>query len=342
MTMNDNPIPALEQAHATLQNRTASAGELKAAAEQARSAVRTIDEAIAAAPQREDQVLARMTPPPAPYLPGRSIAQTRSALEVIAGEDRTRVLDRKIAARLAADLDALAREAEAVEKARDEKRKPFVDQTRRARDYAQRVAEAAKLFKQVVTQFSADIVIADLGKSAWSRAPRPQGSHVGYDISFDDIVPRIIATQEALSSVRLPGFSKHDFSALERYRYEDTDSEYFGAVIAQSLQELRDLIRNHDERRIVLSDEGVARAVQRAQTALVSEYNRTCGAIRELLGLDAKITATDCAARYPDGALIFDPAMFPEHWHLGMMSRTINGHPRIALPPIGGLARAAE
>jgi hypothetical protein len=340
--MSDNPIAALEQAHAALQNRTASATELKAAAEAARAAVRAIDEAIAAAPRREEQVLARMTPPPESYLPGRSIAQTREALEAMAGEDLTRALDRKIAARLAADLDALALKAEAAETARDEKRKPFLDQTRRARDYAQRVAEAPKLFKQVVSQFSADIVIANLGKSAWSRTPRPQGSHVGYDISFDDIVPRIIATQEALSSVRLPGFSKHDFSALERYRYEDTDSEYFGAVIAQSLQELRDLIRNHDERRIVLSDEGAARAVQRAQTALVSEYNRTCGAIRELLALDAKITATDCAARYPDGALIFDPAMFPKHWQIGVMNKTINGYPRIALPAIDGLALAAE
>jgi hypothetical protein len=342
MTMNDNPIPALEQAFSALQSRTASSSEFRAAADQARSAMRAIDEAMAAAPRREDQVLARMTPPPESYLRGRSIAQTREALEAMAGEDLTRALDRKIAARLAADLDALARGAEAAETVRDEKRKPFLDQTRRARDYAQRVAEAPKLFKQVVSQFSADIVIANLGKSAWSRTPRPQGSHVGYDISFDDIVPRIIATQEALSSVRLPGFSKHDFSALERYRYEDTDSEYFGAVIAQSLKELRDLIRNHDERRIVLSDEGVARAVQRAQAVLVTEYNRTCGAIRELLALDAKITATDCAARYPDGAPIFDPAMFPEDWHLGMMSKSINGYPRVALPSLDGLARAAE
>lgn len=339
--MND-PIAALEQAHAALQNRTASAAQFKAAAAQARAAVSAIDETIAAAPQREDQVLARMTPPPVAYLPGKSIAQTREALEAMAGEDLTRALDRKIAARLAADLDALALKAEAAETARDEKRKPFLDQTRRARDYAQRVAEAPKLFKQVVSQFSADIVIANLGKSAWSRAPRPQGRSVGYYIGFDDVVPRIIVTQEAMSSVRLPGFSKHDFSALERYRYEDTDSEYFGAVIAQSLQELRELIRNHDERRIVLSDEGVARAVQRAQTVLVSEYGRTCGAIRELLALDAKITPTDCAARYPDGAPIFDPKMFPENWHLGLMSKSINGYARIALPPIDGLALAAE
>jgi hypothetical protein len=79
----------LEQAHATLQNRTASTGELKAAAEAARSAVSAIDEAMAAASQREDQVLARMTPPPESYLRGRSIAQTREAPEAMAGVRRS-------------------------------------------------------------------------------------------------------------------------------------------------------------------------------------------------------------------------------------------------------------
>jgi hypothetical protein len=175
MNPNTDFAAMLERAYAALQNRTASAGELKTAAEAARAAVSAIDEAMAAATQRERQVLARMTPPPESYLRSRSIAQTREALEALAGEDRTRMLDRKIAARFAADLDALARDAEAAEKARDEKRKPFLDQTRRARDYTQRVAEAPKLFKQVVSQFSADIVIAHLGKGAWSRTPRPQG-----------------------------------------------------------------------------------------------------------------------------------------------------------------------
>ena len=100
-------------AHAALQSRAASARELKAAAELAREVLRALDETIAAAPRREEQVLARMTPPPKSYLPGQSIAQTREALEAMAGEDRTPVVDRKIAARLAADLDALAREREA-------------------------------------------------------------------------------------------------------------------------------------------------------------------------------------------------------------------------------------
>ena len=87
--MNDNPIAAaLEVAHAVRQNRTASAGELKAAAEQALSAVSVIDDAMAAATQREDPVLARMTPPTS-SLPGKSIVQTREALEAIAGVRRS-------------------------------------------------------------------------------------------------------------------------------------------------------------------------------------------------------------------------------------------------------------
>jgi hypothetical protein len=59
--MNDNPNAAIEQARAVLQNQRASAAELKAAAEAARVAVRAIDEAIATAPLREEQVLRRMT-----------------------------------------------------------------------------------------------------------------------------------------------------------------------------------------------------------------------------------------------------------------------------------------
>jgi hypothetical protein len=328
----------LEQALRLLSQTAAPSAELSALAEKMREGARRIDEAEAMAPQRRASALTIVPTDRAPRLDA-----IVTALETLDAESRNRAVQREIAVSLAAQLDARACAVAEAEALRDKARKPLEAETKRARELAKRIGEAPKLFKQVVSQFSADIVIAHLGKSAWSRTPRPQGSHVGYDISFDDIVPRIIATQEALSSVRLPGFSKHDFSALERaHHYEDTDSEYFGAVIAQALQELRGLIRNHDERRIVLSDEGVARAVQRAQTALVSEYSKTYGAIHELLALDAKIIATDCAARYPDGALIFDPAMFPEHWQIGAMNRTINGYPRVALPSINGFALAAE
>jgi hypothetical protein len=34
--------------------------------------------------------------------------------------------------------------------------------------------------------------------------------------------------------------------------------------------------------------------------------------------------------------------MFPTHWQIGVMNKTFNGFPRIALPGIDGMAMAAE
>jgi hypothetical protein len=333
--MNDNPVAALQQAHAALQNRTASAGEFKAAADQARSAVSAIDEAMAAAPQREDQVLAQMTPPFESYLPGRSIAQTREALEAMAGEDRMRVLDRKIAARLAADLDALAREAEAAEAARDEKRKPLLDQTRRARDHAQWVAKYPVFAAQIVGLFKTDVVITLLGKSAYSRTPPDRGSHIAYERTFH--VPRVIASDEVMRATKLPGFwppRYRDFSVLEPpnwYLLDEVDG-----VDARIVGPLRELRQNADQRRIVLSQDDVDRAIARAQAALVAGLNKAAAGLRELLAREAAINTEDREAKYPDGQRIFDQTLFPETWQVGLMNR------RVVLPSFDGLARAAE
>jgi hypothetical protein len=51
--------------------------------------------------------------------------------------------------------------------------------------------------------------------------------------------------------------------------------------------------------------------------------------------LDASITEADISLRYPDGALIFDPALFPQ-WALRMMARWIT------LPDLGRYRIAAE
>jgi hypothetical protein len=51
--------------------------------------------------------------------------------------------------------------------------------------------------------------------------------------------------------------------------------------------------------------------------------------------LDASITEADISLRYPDGALIFDPSLFPQ-WALRMMARWIT------LPDLGGYRIAAE
>ena len=117
---------------------------------------------------------------------------------------------------------------------------------------------------------------------------------------------------------------------MESVYYHDTDND----LIAGPIYEL--------SQKGTVSNEDVDRAVARATTLLVSEYSKVCAAIRELLALDDPITAADRASRYPDGGMIFNSALFPEHWHLGLMSKGINGYPRIALPPIDGLALAAE
>jgi hypothetical protein len=51
--------------------------------------------------------------------------------------------------------------------------------------------------------------------------------------------------------------------------------------------------------------------------------------------LDAAITADEVGLRYPDGALIFDPTLFP-YWVPRTMARWI------ALPDLGGYRIAAE
>jgi hypothetical protein len=99
---------------------------------------------------------------------------------------------------------------------------------------------------------------------------------------------------------------------------------------------LRELRRRADDRRITLSNEQVDQVLAQAQALLLSEFNKVSRAIREMLALDAQITAADRNARYPDGAAIFDPETLPKDWLPGVMSR------RVVLPSIGGMARAAE
>jgi hypothetical protein len=202
--MTDNPAAALEQPFAALQNRTGSAGELKAAAEAARAAVRALDAERELAPEREAKILSEMTPPTiTPGIPpsrGRSIAETVAALVKLDDETSRRTLDRKIAVGVAEQLDRLARSAAKAEAERDEKRKPFAELTRRAQEYALRVADAAR----VPSLFRTDCVIAQLGGSAYSRTPSPNGSHVRNERTFN--VPRTIATEGILKTTKLPGF----------------------------------------------------------------------------------------------------------------------------------------
>jgi hypothetical protein len=119
--MNDDQTAALANTHAVHQNRNASAADLNAAAERAYGVVSALDQAEAAAPERENQILAAMTTPNNNGWT-KSIAETRAALMALKEAGQERELDRKIALWLAEQLGARARERDDFETARDERR----------------------------------------------------------------------------------------------------------------------------------------------------------------------------------------------------------------------------
>lgn len=322
--MNSNPdfAAALERSLAVLSDGASSAAKLKLAAEEARRVVVTIDAECELAPARETEVLNAMA--------GKSLAETLAALRKLYDEMPNRALTRKIVEALAEQLAARSRDAAKTEAMRDEARKPFAAETKRAHEFAKRFAEYPTLAARIVSLFRSDVLVARFGSSAYSRVP-VLGSHVSFERTIR--LPRMLATPERLTATRLLGYwppKYSDFSGLESVYYHDTDND----LIAGPIYEL--------SQKGTVSNEDVDRAVARATALLVSEYSKVCAAIRELLVLDDQITVAVGAARYPDGALIFDSALFPEHWHLGLMSKSINGYARIALPPIDGLALAAE
>ncbi len=317
--------------------RTTAAG-FEAAAEDARGVARTIDELETEAPTRRAEILAAVFP--TIDRGGSPIAATLAALDGLSADIRERIALREIATFLAARFDHQARSAKKAEAERDEQRKPFEAQTRRAHEVAAALAEAPKLFDRAYSAFKADIVIANLGDSAWSRAPRARGSAFAYELNWRGITERLIATGEALSSARLPG---KDFAALARPFNQDSDNDKtFGVDVERALGELRKLIARHDRREIVISEETIIRVVAQAQSALVAEYGAVCGALRALVALDGEITEADRTATYPDGQLIFDLALFPKDWVLGRMTKQVGRFSRINLPTLGAMPMAAE
>jgi len=324
--MNPNPdfTAALEQALGTLQNRAASAADYMAAAEQGRGAVRAIDEANESAPAREVQILAAMTSDgPAPR--GRSIGETLAALGALDDETSRRVRARKVAVALAARLDVRARDAEKIEKARAETRKPLEAQTRRATDLAEKIiAIYPPNAARIVALFRDDVLISRLGVSAYKSLPRPRGSHLAIELTWH--VPRVLATPEIMPATKLPDHwppRYSDYSVLEqRQHFEEDDDEI--------IRPLRALINKKPS-----SESEVDAVIARAQAVLLAEYRKAAEAIEGLLRLGATITAADRELTYPDGARIFDEALFPPGWIVGQMSK------RIKLPSITA-AMAAE
>jgi hypothetical protein len=321
--MTNDPIPALEQALGILQNAAASAATLKLAAEEARGALRAIDEANETAPKRRAVVLANTKP---------LLADMVASLEAINGEDRTRALQREVAVAVAAALDTRARDAEKAEEARNKARSPFQSQTRRAQELAAAFATYPALATRIGELFVTDIDVRRRAKSAYSSVPRGPSRAVGYSEAFEP--PRTIAKPEILQKTILPRVHKGnrtdsyfpgrygDITFIEKQHIE------FGPD-AGIVGELAQLPRGAP------TAEAVDRAVAKADARLIAEFAAVIAEIAKLKALDASITEADISLRYPDGALIFDPTLFP-HWAPRTMTRWIT------LPDLGGYRVAAE
>jgi hypothetical protein len=240
MSMNDNPIPALEQALGILQSREASAATLKRADDEVRGFVRELDAESERGPAREAEILARMT--------SDGIQKTLEALASLDSEGERRANLRKAATALGAQLDERAREVETAEKARD----PAV----------QREAKLQSLFAKIPALFRTDVVLSKLAKGAFSRVPRPQGQHSSYVLDFS--VPRGLAVE--MASTRVPGW-RGDVSLIEQPCAWDEIEE----IVAP----LRGLIEKGTP-----SEDEVQDALGRAQANLLNEFGRVCAEIR--------------------------------------------------------------
>ena len=307
----------LEAALATHSNRSATSGELKAAAEQARSAVSAIDAESELAPAREAQILAAMT--------SAGIQPTLEALVALDREGEQQAHLRKAATALGAQIDGRARDVAKAETERDERRRPMAAETRRATDLAEKVRSVYALAAaRIVDLLRDDVLISGIGKSAYGYLPPPSGTHVSYVRTWH--VPRILSTDAIMTAIKLPDhwpprFS--DFSILEQRHFEEDDSEI--------IRPLRSLINKRP-----LSESEVDAAIARAHGLLLAEYRKAVDAIEGLLRLDATITAADRELKYPDHAPVWDQALFPSYWLIGRMRQ------RIALPSIGAHTMAAE
>jgi hypothetical protein len=320
----------LEQSLGVLQRLEASPGDCSAAAEQARKAVHAIDSENESSPQREAQVLAAiaLTRPSR----GKSIAETIKALEALDHESSARALTRKIAVAVAAALDGRARDSEQAEEARNKARSPFQSQTRRAQELAAAFATYPALATRVGELFVTDIDVRRRAKSAYSSVPRGPSRAVAYSEAFSP--PRTIAKLEILQKTVLPRV--HNGSRIDSYfpgRHNDIafiEKQHieFGPDIV-IVGELAELSRGAP------TVEAVDRAVAKADARLIAEFAAAIAKIDKLKALDASITEADISLRYPDGALIFAPTLFPQ-WAPRMMARWIS------LPDLGGYRVATE
>jgi len=331
--MNNDIVLALESAAGILADLAATSVELSAAAESARASVSALDDAIAAHPEMKAEIFNRIAPPPGTYrLRPHSISETVNNLLAHERDGQVIGARRAVAAWLAAALDAKGREVEKAESAIAAARTPFKAHAQRVADLAKAFATYPALATRVGELFVTDIDVRRRAKSAYSRVPRGASRAVGSSEAFEP--PRTIAKPEILQKTVLPRV--HNGSRIDSYfpgRHGDItfiEKQHIefspDAGIVGKLVELS---------RGAPTAEAVDRAVAEADARLIGEFGKVIAAIAEMKALDASITEADISLRYPDGALIFAPALFPQ-WALRMMARWIT------LPDLGRYRIAAE
>jgi hypothetical protein len=255
--MNDN----LDQPWLTLQNRTASAGELKLAAELARQAVAALDSEMDQATKRRAGVLANTKPR----------ADRVASLKALDDENRTRAYQREVAVADAAALAARAHDAEQAEAAQNWARSPF----------AAYEALAARACQLLVS----DVTIRRLARNAYLQVPRGPSAAINYELGD---LPRILATPDVLGSMILPRFV--DGNGNRGYNFWPPHGSHDDALRSQSFEfdadhvlvaELSNLSHGRP------THEAVDRALAKADAALLAEFGKVIDGIAKLKAHDA-------------------------------------------------------
>lgn len=316
-----NPLAALEDALGVLNDSLAASAALAAAAERARGVVSTVDAGLAGQPERRELVLFAMQIQSQGRMRPKSPRETVDALLTLEVDRRALEAQREIAAWIAGVLDARVRDVKAAERERDKARAPFAPQAERAAEIAERISGFPDLAARLIWLFRCDALIARFGTGAASRIPAPPGQHIVFERTWR--IPKIV-TDEQLRATKLPPHwygGEREIRDLDRPFYDDVET--VDAAIAPATRVLRELSQKPDKRELVLTEQMVEQAVAVAQAALLAALGEVAGQIRELVALDGLITKEDRALRYPDGALIFDPALFPKGWTPGHTGRFV-------------------
>ena len=228
----------LDQLLAILWDRSPSVAQLRDAAAQAREAVTEIDAESEAAPSREAATLARMMSPGGP-----STVYVLEELRKLEDEASARMLQRKVAVALAAQLDGRVREVEAREAARDPA------EVRREQEQARREAEKEALFAKVPVLFRTDFVVSQTRSGRLFPHSAPARLVMSaYARNFT--VPRVLANLMAATKVQGWPPRHGDFARIEWPNSEiEEDEKIVGPAPPARREKLMLRRRGHDRDR---------------------------------------------------------------------------------------------